>query len=173
MGAVDEFDHLTAQNAGLRHVYRGGHQALEHWLLRTVLINCYLLSLCSDIPEPREVSFRSQTDFKWQLFGALLARSRGSEPCKKRGISLISSGAVDVPVKAHKQVKLARVGECVCCKGLRFRDRPQKRLPLGKIAANQRRGSSRHESQYGCLECEVHLCLKRDCFNVFHEYNNS
>jgi hypothetical protein len=59
MGAVDEFDHLTAQNAGLRHVYRGGHQALEHWLLRTVLINCYLLSLCSDIPEPREVSFRS------------------------------------------------------------------------------------------------------------------
>jgi hypothetical protein len=24
MGAVDEFDHLTAQNAGLRHVKRGG-----------------------------------------------------------------------------------------------------------------------------------------------------
>jgi hypothetical protein len=32
MGAIDEFDHLTAQNAGLRHVRRGGHQALEHWL---------------------------------------------------------------------------------------------------------------------------------------------
>ena len=30
MGAVNEFDHLTAQNAGLRHVERGGHQALEH-----------------------------------------------------------------------------------------------------------------------------------------------
>jgi hypothetical protein len=60
MGDVDEFDHLTAQNAGLRHVERGGHQALEHWLLRTVLINCYLLALCSDVPEPREVSFRSQ-----------------------------------------------------------------------------------------------------------------
>ncbi len=24
MGAVDEFDHLTAQNAGLRHMKRGG-----------------------------------------------------------------------------------------------------------------------------------------------------
>ena len=24
IGAVDEFDHLTAQNAGLRHVKRGG-----------------------------------------------------------------------------------------------------------------------------------------------------
>jgi hypothetical protein len=30
MGAVNEFNHLTAQNASLRHVERGGHQALEH-----------------------------------------------------------------------------------------------------------------------------------------------
>jgi hypothetical protein len=30
MGAVDKFDHLTAQNAGLRHVRRGGAQALEY-----------------------------------------------------------------------------------------------------------------------------------------------
>jgi hypothetical protein len=40
--------HMAAQNPGLRHVERGGHQALEHWLLRTVLINCYLLALCSE-----------------------------------------------------------------------------------------------------------------------------
>jgi hypothetical protein len=30
IGAVNEFNHLTTQNAGLRHVERGGHQALEH-----------------------------------------------------------------------------------------------------------------------------------------------
>ncbi len=30
MGAINEFDHLIAQNAGLRQVHRGGHQALEH-----------------------------------------------------------------------------------------------------------------------------------------------
>jgi hypothetical protein len=30
MGAVNEFDHLIAQNTGLRHVRRGGAQALEH-----------------------------------------------------------------------------------------------------------------------------------------------
>jgi hypothetical protein len=52
MGAVDAFDQLTGQNAGLRPVWRGGHQALEHWLLRTVLVNCYLLALCNDVPEP-------------------------------------------------------------------------------------------------------------------------
>jgi hypothetical protein len=30
IGAVDEFDHLTAQNTGLCHIKKGGHQALEH-----------------------------------------------------------------------------------------------------------------------------------------------
>ena len=75
IGAIDEFDYLTAQNAGLRYVRRGGHQALEYWLLHTVLINCYLLALYSDIPEPRQVSFRSQQDFRRQLIGTLVANT--------------------------------------------------------------------------------------------------
>ena len=59
IGVVNEFDYLTVQNPGLWYVECKGHQALEHWLLHTVLINYYLLALCSDIPEPREISFRS------------------------------------------------------------------------------------------------------------------
>ncbi len=90
MGAIDEFDHLTAQNTGLRHVVRGGAQALEHWLLRTVLVNCYLLALCSDVPEPRQISFRSQQDFRKQLVGALLAIGKNSNISPKRQISRIS-----------------------------------------------------------------------------------
>jgi hypothetical protein len=93
MGAVNEFDHLTAQNAGLRYVERGGHQALEHWLLRTVLINCYLLALYSNVPEPREISFRSQQDFRRQLISVLVAKGRGSEICPKRRILQISQAA--------------------------------------------------------------------------------
>ncbi|PMD50071.1 uncharacterized protein K444DRAFT_548154, partial [Hyaloscypha bicolor E] len=64
MGAVNEFNYLTAQNTGLRYVERRGHQVLEYWLLYTVLINYYLLALYSNIPEPREISFRSQQDFR-------------------------------------------------------------------------------------------------------------
>lgn len=30
MGAVDQFDHLTSRNAGLRQVRHRGHQVLEH-----------------------------------------------------------------------------------------------------------------------------------------------
>lgn len=169
MGAVDEFDHLTAQNAGLRHVKRGGHQALEHWLLRTVLVNCYLLALCSDVPKPRQISFRSQQDFRKQLVGSLLAMSKASEVCPKQSIGKISQEADQVPVQSHELVKMEKRGKYVCCKGLRFRDRPKKRATLGEIAANQKRDSKRKDSFYGCKQCGVHLCKKRGCFDVFHK----
>ncbi len=74
-----------------------------------------------------------------------------------------------MPVREHKLLKLPRRGGCVCYKGLRLRDRPKKRVPLGQIAANQGRESSRHESQYRCLQFDVHLCFKRGCFDIFHE----
>ena len=150
IGAVDKFDHLTAQNPGLRHVKRGGHQALEHWLLRTVLINCYLLALYSDVPEPREINFCSQTDFRRQLVTALIAKGREGEVCPKRRISRISQGADQVPKRSHELVKLSRRGICVYCKGLRFEDRPKKRVALAQIASNQGRESSQHVSIYGC-----------------------
>ena len=168
MGAVDKFDHLTAQNAGLRHVERGGNQALEHWLLRTVLINCYLLSLCSDIPEPRAVSFRSQTDFRDQLIGALLAKGGSSNICPKRRISQVSQAADIVPLRSHELIKIAKRGWCVACKGLRLKDRPRKRVALKEIASNKGRTSTRHQSSFGCRQCDVHLCKYNSCFRSFH-----
>src|SRR5450756_544435 len=150
MGAVDEFDHLTAQNAGLRYVKRGGHQALEHWLLRIVLINCYLLAYCSEAPEPRNISFRSQQDFRRQLIGSLLAKGRDSDACPKRRISQISPEASRLPVRSHMLVKMAKRGYCKACSGLRFRDRPRKRVALGEIASNMGRESTKHQSSFGC-----------------------
>jgi hypothetical protein len=108
MGAVDEFDHLTAQNAGLRPVRRGGHQAIEHWLLRTVLVNCYLLALCNkkaDSDLPSSINFRSQQDFRIKLIGSLLAMGGHSEGVEdlielssKRRISKISQEAIQLPI---------------------------------------------------------------------------
>jgi hypothetical protein len=95
------------------------------------------------VPEPREISFRSQQDFRRQL-------------------------ADQVPVRLHEIVKIAKRGEYVNCKGLRYRDRLKKRQVLSEIAANQGRESSRHESFYRCKQCDVHLCKKRPCFDVFH-----
>jgi hypothetical protein len=120
------------------------------------------------VPEPREISFRSQQDFRRQLVRALLAKGRDSEICLKREISQISQGADQVPVRLHEIVKIAKRGEYVNCKGLRYRDRLKKRQVLSEIAANQGRESSRHESFYRCKQCDVHLCKKRPCFDVFH-----
>ena len=55
-----------------------------------------------------------------------------------------------MPVRLYEQVKLSKVGHCMCCKGLRFGDRPKKRVVLAQIVANKHRESSRHESIYGC-----------------------
>ena len=102
--------------------------------------------------------------------GALLAMAKGgSEPCKKRRISVINPDATQEPVSSHTPVKMVKKGLCVSCKGLRFRDRPQKRVALAEIAVNSKRPSSRHESRYGCKQCDVHLCKERGCFDVFHK----
>jgi hypothetical protein len=94
---------------------------------------------------------------------------RDSEICPKREISRISQDANQVPAREHEQVKLAKRGECVSYKGLRFRDRPRKRLALSEFATNQGKDNLRHDSWYGCKQCDVHLCKKRGCFDVFHQ----
>jgi hypothetical protein len=73
-----------------------------------------------------------------------------------------------VPMGAHEQVKLSKNGRCVCCKGLRFTDRPKKRVALAQIGANQGRESLTHYTFFGCKQCDVHLCKERGCFGVFH-----
>ena len=102
------------------------------------------------------------------MITALIAKGRDSEICQKRRISRISQEANKVPVQLHEQVKLGKNGRCVCCKGLRYGDRPQKRIALAQIAANQGRESYRRDSFYGCKQCDVHLCKNRGCFDVFH-----
>ena len=169
MGAVDEFDHLTAQNAGLRHIERGGHQALEHWLLRTVLINCYLLALCSNIPEPRQVSFRSQQDFRRQLISALVIKGRDSEICLKRRISQISHIADQEPLSSHKLIRISKRGFYIAYKGLRFRDRPRKRVTLSEIASNISRESTKRSLCFGYKQCDVYLYNYNSCFKRFHK----
>jgi hypothetical protein len=76
------------------------------------------------VPEPRQVSFRSQQDFRRQLVSALIAKGRDSEICLKRRILYISQGAEETPKQLYKQVKLSKKGIYIYYKGLRLRDRP-------------------------------------------------
>jgi hypothetical protein len=95
--------------------------------------------------------------------------SRDTSICLKWRISRISEGAVQVPLKSHEQVKMGKRGYCVACKGLRFGDRPQKRVALGIIAFNSGCKSSNRSSSSGCKQCDVFLCNNNSCFEVFHK----
>ena len=59
LGIINEFNYLIAQNASLYYIKRRGAQALEHWLLHTILVNNYLLALYSNMLKPRQINFRS------------------------------------------------------------------------------------------------------------------
>jgi hypothetical protein len=54
----------------------------------------------------------------------------------KRIIGRISEAANQVPAKLHKMVKMLTRREYISYKGLRFTDRPKKRVALGEIAPN-------------------------------------
>ena len=142
---------MASRNAGLRPIRRGGYQALDHWLLRVVLINSYLLSLLGGEEDAkREVDFRSQKDFRQQIATALLHRGQRSPLTNKRRISIISIASESLPPKDHELVKRQGRKQCVCCAGMRIGDRPPKRVALGQIAANSNRPSCRTDTYWYC-----------------------
>ena len=169
MGAVDEYNNIASRNAGLQPIRHGGYQALDHWLLRVVLINSYLLSLLGGEEDTkREVDFRSQKDFRQQIATALLHRGQRGPLTNKRRISIISIASESLPPKDHELVKRQGRKQCVCCAGMRIGDRPPKRVALGQIAANSNRPSCRTDTYWYCKQCDVAICKKNDCWNRFH-----
>jgi hypothetical protein len=114
------------------------------------------------------VSFRSQSNFRDQLIGALLARGKASNICLNRSISLVSQKATKTVPQLYKRVRMAKRGWCVIYKGLRLRDRPRKRIALAKLASNIGRESTKHQSIYRCKQCNVHLYRSNSCWRRFH-----
>jgi hypothetical protein len=74
-----------------------------------------------------------------------------------------------VLIQLHKQVKMAKRGYYAACKGMRYRDRPIKRVALSEMASNLSRESSKHLSSFRCKQCDVHLCNYNSYFKRFHK----
>jgi hypothetical protein len=165
---VDQFDYIASQNDGLWPVRRGGYQSIKHWLLRSVLINTYLLALHSNVAEPRQIKFRSQEKFRINIIKALLQKAKLSHISKKKTISHISTEADDTPAFQHTQVSVKVQKDCVCYKGIRLRDRPQKRVALAQITANKKRSSKRTSTVYRCLQYDVAICKKNSCWKRYY-----
>jgi hypothetical protein len=69
----------------------------------------------------------------------------------------------------HKIVKIKCRKDCVCYKGLRLKDRSQKRIALRKITANQGRESKRTCTIYSYKQYNVILYKKRSCWKKYHK----
>jgi hypothetical protein len=63
----------------------------------------------------------------------------------------------------HKIVKIKCRKDCVYYKGLRLKDRLQKRMTLEKITANQEQESNRTYTIYSYKQYNIILCKKRSC----------
>jgi hypothetical protein len=169
MGAVDVADQLQGQNGGLRRIKRGATQAVDQFLLQTVLVNCYLLSLYAKWEGgERVVKHRSQDDFRINLVEALLAAKRNAKGPGKRVYPFTNSEGLEVPLHYHEHVKMPTRKDCYACKGVRHQDRPLKRVALGVIAANEGRSTQRRTSWYGYKQCKVALCKEGGCFERYH-----
>ena len=75
----------------------------------------------------------------------------------------MSQDANDELARKHQQVKMKGRKDYVYCKGLRYRDQPQKRVTLAEITANQKRESKRTCTSYGCMQCDVAICRNSNC----------
>jgi hypothetical protein len=168
MGAVDRGDQLFTTHSGLRRIKRGGSQALEHWLLITVLVNCYPISLNSGQEATPDIKFRSQKDFRLQIVRSLLELGKAALPSGKKKVAHMSIDAAFIPIKDHELVQMKGRRHCVACKGLRHSDRPQKRRALSEIARNTGRNTELKCTSFGCKQCDVYLCKISGCFDLFH-----
>ena len=169
MLAIDLADQYAGSNGGKRRIRRGAWQALDQWLLITVLVNTYLVSFYSDIDGERPINFRSQRDFRIQIIEGLLAMGKddmGIKRAPKASINTSIQGIQNIP---HHRVKRRARKDCAACKGYTYWNRPQRGPPLALKRANQKQEITRRSTIYGCKECDVALCRKGSCFDRYHD----
>lgn len=133
MGPVDGFDPLTASNSGLRSFRRGVTQVLEHWLLRGVLANTYVIAQIWRREEGLP-ALRLQKKWRESIIEGLLEQSKRVQKDMpvhpKDRISHRKRPRPDTDECDHVVSKMKKK-VCSYCAGQRRWDRPFKRVARG------------------------------------------
>jgi hypothetical protein len=164
MNAVDQADQLRSSNAGLRRIRKGGWHAIWHFLFNVVLVNSYLLSTYSTVPETSK--FTSQKEFRIALYSALI--SKATKASTKRQLEVNSSSKDTLPF-SHTVELMGKQRACYVCKEKGVQRVPRKRQVLSEISANSRPIKRTRETTWGCKACQVFLCNSNDCFGWYHK----
>jgi hypothetical protein len=170
MNAVDVGDQLKSYNSGDRPIRRGGWQALWNWLLQTVLVNSYLISIHANVQNHWQVEdkdrWTTQVKFRKEIIRALLHSTGSPLGTRKRHFS---HGNIDeslIPAERHQKLRMTWRGDCKACQGERYGER--RRVVLGETSANIQSFGKRSTVYFGCKQCNVHLCKEGPCFDRYH-----
>ena len=85
-------------------------------------------------------------DFREQLITSLFAIGNPTYRSLLKRVSIIDSQADKTPLEEHINVLLPKRSWCIVYKGVRYNNRPKKRVALGEIIANQKRLSSKTQT---------------------------
>ena len=152
---------MQASYPGLRRCRRGGLQSVFIFLLNTVLVNLYLLSLYSD-HFGNKALYSNQLKFREALIQAIFAKYGGVQGTRKRSIS--STISKDSPVPAYKHIYKChnRNGDCRACFGETiYTQGRRKRVALSETTGNSSRKMDRTSTQWGYREYRVPICKRR------------
>jgi hypothetical protein len=164
MGYVDQGDQLSAGNGGLRRIKRGGWQAIEHWLLRTVLVNAYKLHVHSP-KQPPDKKPMTQVNFRQLIIDGLLEEFGHITVSRKRQRGHMNPRDEVLAPELHTQERRSKRGDCRFCKGQHY---GIKREILGSISNDIASARKRTTVIWGCKECDIPLCKRSRCFERYH-----
>ncbi|KAK1973884.1 hypothetical protein LZ30DRAFT_641240 [Colletotrichum cereale] len=161
MNGVDVSDQMRSYYQYSHPIRRGGWQSIAwNFLLEVVVVNSFLLQLWGN-PRWQKV----KTHYQWRQllaaqlikqFGPLAGGRRLSRPRRatdKRNTS--------IPWEKHRKGSRKANSPCSYCGS-------RKRQPLGEVSRNT---FTRRTTRKGCLDCNVPLCIDRDCWYLWHTQN--
>jgi hypothetical protein len=166
IGDVDTTDQMAGHNSGFRRLKKRAIQVIDRFLLRIVLVNCYLIALYSETDRERLINFRSQDNFCIQLIELLLdlgTHGTSAKISRKKGFSYMNAEAFQIPVYKYEYIKIPTKKDYTACKRVRFSDNLLKRVALVEIARNRYRNSTKRTSWYSYIQCNIIICRKSDC----------
>jgi hypothetical protein len=168
MNHVDRGDQRRAYQGYDHAIRRGAWQALTWtFLLDVVLVNSFLLQLHG---QPHWKRYTNQKDWRRRIHNDLFKAFHNESQSRRR----FRTGDEFTPVAQHKFVRRGKKSDCLACQGHQLGQPRSKspRRPLEPVSNNttkaKRAKKLRHQSIWGCQQCDVALCNKKNCWDKYH-----
>ena len=164
MNGVDRNNQLRKGMSVIRPFQERNWRPAWQWMLDVVLVNCYLIWKSTKRPDRSRKGHRR---FREALCDALL---NWPEEISDTMVSVLGSK----PSSACERVRFQVRGHCVVCSAKISKLHGHRRRQFGTDITNEAAGGLRKRGARtpgGCSKCRKHLCIRGDCWKVWHSQN--